>query len=734
MKRRGLALAFVIILFCAATVRVLAAPPPDARLFAAPEFVEPGQPVTFSGFAGTATVLPVVLLFDDGQQAIISSPTFSVTHAYARPGEHIAFLRTLSGAFLDDAGVAVFAESARVPLGAIYSTAVSASPVLAGSVITVFITFRIVVPGPTFPVEFNDAAPGFQAIVDLEDARGNLIHRGDPAPLDRFDSDVVQHVRLPYSIPVDARGAYRLRAYIQAVDRGTVAVGTPTIVDVIGNSPDEAVAARGLRAAGSIEAGRRPQIEGENINPGMTVASQNGSSTSALSAFSDPVSQRVDPLLVLTSLLPAHLVSPNSLDTEPKQPPALSFAGPAQPTQYYDAFGRFMAAMPDILGGASTMRGANATYRTAPGWTFQASGGNTELFSVPHFSPQTFEQFGDAFEIGRFWSATDGVGIFHHGRGDNPSRFFYFQQGPQLADVNAIRAAHALGRDLTLAGGAAFSGYRINLPGTRSVSDTGDLIRTDYNNGFTSLTVQYHNFGQSFTPGEGSEARSDRAGLTASAFVPFLRAGQIGLNWDREGTRSATGTQTLASAFLNFQVAHETTVQAQISRDRELTQLTDVKNDALTVHLGRGDPWHYFAIDGSAVFSRDFVDPAASVTTRTGSAQYSFQRGIQAIAIGISAVENGGQLARNDVTESLTDGITFGGRQRKAGLQAGLVSTHTWDRYFGYINDDVTASLTYTIARGVTVGFKGERTLFVSQHSVFNANAGGERFVLIVDR
>lgn len=733
MKRRVLALAFVVLLCCPNMVR--AAPPPDARLAANPEFVRPGEPVTFSGSVGTGTVLPAVLLFDDGQQAMITSPTFSISHAYARPGEHVAFLRTLSGAFLDDAGVVVLADSARVPLGAIYSTAVSASPVLAGSVITVFLTYRIVVPGPGFPVAFNDSPPGFQAIMDLEDSQGNLIHRGDPTPLDRFDTDVVQHVSLPYSVPVDARGAYRLRVYIQAVDRGTVAVGIPTTVDVIGNSPGDSVATGGVHAAGSVEAGRRPQIHGETINPGLTLSSQRRSSMSALSAFSDPVSQRVDPLLVLTSLLPTHLASPNALDTEPKQPPALPYVSSAQRSQYYDAFGRFMATMPDVLGGFSTMRGVSGTYRTAPGWTFQASGGNTELFSFPRFDePQTFEQFGDAFEIGRFWSPSDGVGIFHHGRGDNPSRFFYFPQGPQIADVNAIRAQGALSPRVTVAGGAAFSGYRVNLPGTQSIADTGDIVTADYHHDLTNVTVQYHNFGQSFTPGTGRDARSDRAGITASAFLPLSSVGQIGLDWDREGTRSYPGTQTFTSARLNFELAHGTNVQAQVSRDRELTQLTDVKNDILALHVGRGDPFHYFLVNGTAVFSRDFVDPTASVTTRTGSAQYSFQHGIQAIAFGVSAVQNGGVLARNNVTESLTDGITFGGRQRKIGVQAGLVSTHTWSRYFGYVNADLTGSLTYRVARGITVGFKAERTVFVSQRAFFNTVAGGERFVLIIDR
>jgi hypothetical protein len=393
-----------------------------------------------------------------------------------------------------------------------------------------------------------------------------------------------------------------------------------------------------------------------------------------------------------------------------------------------------MAAMPDIFGGFATMRGASGTYRTAPGWTFRGSGGNTELFSVPRFSRPTFEQFGDAFEVSRFWSPSDGVGIFHHGRGDNPSRFFYYPQGPQLADVNAIRAQHALNHDVTLAAGAAFSGYTINFPGFPSTWDTGDFVATDYHNDFTSLTLQYHNFGQSFTPGTGMEARSDRAGITASALMPLFRTGQIGLNWDREGTRSASGTQTFTSAFLNFVLPVGLNVQTQISRDRELTQLTDVKNDTVALHLSRGDPWHYFLIDGAATFSRDFVDPAASVTTRTGSAQYSFQHGIQAIAFGVSATQNGGQFPRSAVTESLTDGVTFGGRRRRIGAQAGLVSSNTWGHFFGFVNADLTGSLTYNVARGITVGFKGERTLNVSPPLPYNANAGGERFVLIINR
>jgi len=98
-------------------------------------------------------------------------------------------------------------------------------------------------------------------------------------------------------------------------------------------------------------------------------------------------------------------------------------------------------------------------------------------------------------------------------------------------------------------------------------------------------------------------------------------------------------------------------------------------------------------------------------------------------------VQNGGMFARSVVTESLTDGVTFGGRQRRIGIQAGVVSAHTWDRYSsGYINADLTGSLTYAIARGITIGFKGERTVFVSPRARYSTLAGGERFVLIIDR
>jgi hypothetical protein len=732
MRSRVLITAFVILLCC--TKAAWAAPPPDASLFANPFEVRVGERVTFTGFVGSGTTLPVVLTFGDGQDTLVTTATFSLSHAYSHPGEAIAFLRTLSGAFLDAAAIEVVADSPRVPLGAIYSTTINISPVLAGSVVSVSLTYRIAVPGAGYPSLPSDELPGLQLIVDLEDSNGNLIHRGDPTLLYPLRFDAMQHTTVSYSVPVDARGTYRVRAYIQAVDRGTIAIGAPTPLDVIGNSPNDSVDARGVHISGSVEAGRRPQIIGETINPGMTLSSQQRLSTSALSAFSDPTSNRVDPLLVLTSLLPARLSSPNALDTQPKQPPTLPYVTEHR-AQYYDAFGRLMAAMPDILGGFSTVRGVSGTYRTAPGWTFQGSAGNTELYSATFGEPRTFEQFGDVFELGRFWSASDGVQIFHHGRGDNSSRFFFFPQGAQIADVNAIQGTRAVNHNLSLAASAAFSGYYPSYGGGPTTSDSANLFSGDYHNGFTNLTLQYHNFGRFFASGNGMLAMSDRAGMIASALVPLSKRAKFGLNWDREGTRSYAATQTTTSALFNYEFDRGVNALAQVSRDRELTQLTDVKTDTVALHLGRSDVFHNFLVDGVIISSHDFVSDLGSFTVRTGSIQYSFQHGIQAIGFGVNAVQNGGFFESSVVTESMTDGIAFGGAQRKLGVQVGLANSNTqFDFGGGSDAADLTSSLTYNITRGVTVGFKGERTLFTFHNSPFGSVAGGIRFMLIVNR
>jgi hypothetical protein len=735
MKRRVAVLALVVLVCLHA--KALAAPPSGATLNANPTVAAVDEQVTITGFVGIGTTLPVHLSFGDGSQTIISTARFSLTHSYGRPGVYNVFMTTATGFLLNATAVIVAAPTPKLPLGAIYSTSVTASPVLSGSVINIFVTYRIAVPSGPGAV-LAGPLPAFQAIVDLEDANGDLIHRSDPTPVNREDFDLAQNATITYSVPVDAAGAYQLRVFIQAVDRGTVAVGAPITLDVIGNGPGTPVDAAGVHAAGSVEFGHRPQITGEPVNPGITASTQQNVSTSQLGVFSDPISNRVDPLLALMSLMPATLSSPNALDTTPKLPAALPIAVSGQKAQYYDGFGRSMAPMPDIIGGFATIRGLNAVYRTAPGWTFQTSVGNTELYSVQRYQPQTFEQVGDVFELGRFWSDADSVQFFHQGRGDNPSRFLGYPgsaDGPQVADVNALQITHGLDRDISVAASGADSRSYANYPSAPFVWDSADVVSAAYHNGLSSATLQYHNFGQSYTPGDGLDAQSDRAGMLATATLPFAKTGQFAFNWDRESTRSAPGTQTITSALFGLGFSHGMDASASVTREREQTDLNDVTTNTVTLNLARSDTSHTFLANGSIVSSHDYVNDYLNTTTRIGSLQYSVQDGIQAVGLGVNATQLDSFFQESTVTESFSDGVAFGGVQRRIGAQVGLANTNV--RYgfgFGTVSDDLTGVISYRVARGVTVGFKGERTLFNAHVPQADSIAGGMRFVLIIER
>jgi hypothetical protein len=394
-----------------------------------------------------------------------------------------------------------------------------------------------------------------------------------------------------------------------------------------------------------------------------------------------------------------------------------------------------MVPMPRILGGFATLRGVNAVYRTAPGWTFQSSVGNTELYTTTFYnSPLTFEQFGDVFELGRFWTPDDSVEFFHHGRGDNPSRFKIYPQQPQRADVNALAASHGFGKDFSLAASAAASTSQANYSGTTVSSDSADLVNASYHPGATDVQLEYHNFGPFYTPGSGIEALSDRAGTIASLLTPIGHATQMGVNWDREQTRSVSQTQTTSTAFVDTTFWHGTDARVEFSRDRELTQVADLTTGTAALHVGRGDVWHSFVLDGSIVSAHDYVDDRNSSTSRFGTMQYSFQQGVQAIGLGVTASEVTGVFPRTVVNESLTDGLEFGGHQRRIGVQMGLTSSNTRSRYSsGTISTDLTGSLTYRIVRGVTCGLKAERTLFDGPVPQLDTLAGGMRFMLVVE-
>src|ERR1700674_5284142 len=302
-------------LSCASAARltITIVDPASFSLTATPTTALAGQPVRFHASNSGRSLPSEFIRFGDGSAAPVPTSNFFVNHAYAAPGTYTATLHannTGQDVVLARAVVRVQPNLTRVPIGQIYSAGLAESPVLAGSNANIILTYRINSP---LVVRF-DGLTSLQAIVELDDARGLVVRRADPVPLRIAQSAIndAQTTLIPYSVPIDAGGAYLLRVYISVDEGGVVALGHPQPLTIIPGPDPGPVVKSQFRANGTAETRAPGAAGGANVNLGRTTAVQWPYDLLSLTGTFDPTSKRIDALATLQSATPAPLTAPDA--------------------------------------------------------------------------------------------------------------------------------------------------------------------------------------------------------------------------------------------------------------------------------------------------------------------------------------------------------------------------------------------------------------------------------------
>lgn len=306
--------------------------PASFSLTATPTTALAGQPVRFHASNSGRSLPSEFIRFGDGSAAPVPTSNFFVNHAYAAPGVYTATLHannTGQDVVLALAVVRVQPNLTRVPIGQIYSAVLAESPALAGNDANIILTYRINSP---LVVRF-DGLTSLQAIVELDDARGHVVRRADPVPLRIAQSAIndVQTTLIPYSVPIDAGGAYLLRVYIRVDEGGIVALGHPQPLTIIPGPDPGPVVKTQFRANGTAETRAPGAAGGANVNLGLTTGVQWPYDLLSLTGTFDPTSKRIDALATLQSATPAPLTAPNATPGPGQINPVTSTPGTPPP-------------------------------------------------------------------------------------------------------------------------------------------------------------------------------------------------------------------------------------------------------------------------------------------------------------------------------------------------------------------------------------------------------------------
>jgi len=285
--------------------------PATFSLTANPAGVIAGQVVMFTATTGAQKVPGAYVDFGDGSTAQLPSNFNAIQHRYASPAFYTARLLVVGGLnTLAQAQVTVTANSVQVPVGQVYSTFLVGSPVLAGADTAVALSYRIFTP---FVIAPSGVSP-LQAIVELSTAKGVVIQRSDPfaLPFTQQNVNSAQTVMIPYTVPADAGGNYLITVYVRSANGGTVAIGRPQSIQIIGGPDPAPILSNAFHANGAILTGSGANRGSYGVNLGLTTAAQWASDELMLTGLFDPVSKKVDPLLTFVSATPAPITSPNA--------------------------------------------------------------------------------------------------------------------------------------------------------------------------------------------------------------------------------------------------------------------------------------------------------------------------------------------------------------------------------------------------------------------------------------
>ena len=295
----------------AARVVVTIANPNTFSLTANPASVIAGQVVTFTATTGARPLPGAYVNFGDGTTAPAPSNYNQIQHRYATPSLYTARLTAVGNLdTLAQAQVSVTPNTVQVPVGQVYSTFLVGSPVLAGADTAISLNYRIFTPfvlGPT-------GVSPLQAIVELATIKGVVIQRSDPfaLPFTQQNVNAPQTVMIPYTVPADAGGNYLITVYVRSATGGTVAIGRPQTIQIIGGPDPAPIVTNAFHANGAILTGSGANRGSYGVNIGLTTAAQWANDELLLTGLFDPVSKKVDPLLTFVSATPAPITAPNA--------------------------------------------------------------------------------------------------------------------------------------------------------------------------------------------------------------------------------------------------------------------------------------------------------------------------------------------------------------------------------------------------------------------------------------
>jgi hypothetical protein len=294
-----------------AQIAVTVASPNTFSLTASPASVIAGQVVTFTATTGRTPLPGAFVDFGDGTSARAPSNYNTIQHRYAAPSLYTARLTAIGDLeALAQTQVSVSANPVQVPVGQVYSTFLVGSPVLAGADTAISLSYRIFTP---FAIAPSGVSP-LQAIVELSTIKGVVIQRSDPfaLPFTQQNVNAPQTAMISYTVPADAGGDYLVTVYVRSATGGTIAIGRPQPIQIIGGPDPAPIITNAFHANGAILTGSGANRGAYGVNLGLTTAAQWATDELLLTGLFDPVSKKIDPLLTFISATPAPITSPNS--------------------------------------------------------------------------------------------------------------------------------------------------------------------------------------------------------------------------------------------------------------------------------------------------------------------------------------------------------------------------------------------------------------------------------------
>jgi hypothetical protein len=657
---------------------LLAAFPGAARAATASLSVSNPQPlagtlVTFTvNVNATGAPAPVTgsLNFGDGSAPVPVGPVFPVRvgHVYTTPGVYTAVFTSTATrpVFLT---IFVTAPTPRVPHGQILSTLPLVSPVLAGDGTNIQITYRI--ETPTGAVYTPPAQ--LVVVIDLLDAHGRLVARGDPVALPPVVGELAvtnlsaafATANIPFTVPSDARGVYRVRAYIRTADvGGTVAVGQSAPLVVVGGPDPQPAISASIHATGSLEAGPSFTVGGgagtipssaanANLNANLALAFQNLTYTLTAASTINPTSRRIDPLLTLVPGAP-ELTSPNE-----QQPPQASPGpnpGSSSTPHYQDSLGPVTASLPSLLfSGGESLRGLDAVVNPS-GWRYEAAAGYPQL-AGPVFGAQD----GYLVNVARMFSAAQSLHLTFLQNIDDP---YTFVPGgathPLDARAGGVEFDETFAQHVTLALGAAESGASPELTGGPTTKDAAEKAQLGYSNGATSLSFEYHNFGPNFATGNGVGATSDSVGGSGQATLGLTRSATLALTYAHEEKRSSPFSDAQQGAILTLAPPGGLNLSLSETGDRSASATSKTSTHSYSFSAATPGTSGSFALTASLATLRDALQPADAGVTRTGTLQYTWSRGAGSFNIGLNGTQNQGNTTSSTLGESVVLSLPIG--------------------------------------------------------------------------